>query len=76
MLQITPRERLALQLLAEGKDRTELAASLELADGELDACLIALFERMGVQTPPQAVAAAVKRGLVDPIVRRVAVYST
>lgn len=66
MLQITPTERRTLQLLAQGKDRNELAASLLVADDELDEQLVALFGRMGVETPMEAVAAGVKRGLIPP----------
>jgi len=65
MLQITPAERLALQLLAEGKSRTELAASLLLAEGDVDEHLRTLFRRIGVETPAEAIAAGVKRGLLD-----------
>ena len=66
MLQITPTERRALQLLAQGKDKNELAASLLVAEDELDEQLFALFGRMGVDTPTEAVAAGVKRGLIHP----------
>jgi DNA-binding CsgD family transcriptional regulator len=66
MLQITPVERLVLQLLAEGKSTNELADCLARADGgELDTQLKALFSRLGVETPVEAVAAGVKRGLID-----------
>jgi len=66
VLQITPTERLALQLLAEGKGRHELAAFFLVPDGELDERLRSLFGRMGVETPKEAVAAGVKRGLILP----------
>jgi len=65
VLQITPTERLALQLLAEGKSKTELAASLLLADGDVDEHLRTLFRRIGVETPAEAIAAGLKRGLLD-----------
>jgi len=66
MLQITPAERLALQLLAEGKSRNELADCFARADGgELDAGLKALFHRLGVETPLEAIAAGVRRGLIE-----------
>jgi DNA-binding CsgD family transcriptional regulator len=68
MLQITPAERLVLRLLAEGKSANELADCLARADGgELDAQLKALFSRLGVETPVEAVAAGVRRGLIDPV---------
>ena len=66
MLQITPDERLAIQLLAEGKSRTELAVGLSLTEGEVDEHLTALFGRIGVETSVEAIALGVKRGLVEP----------
>ena len=66
MLQITPDERLAIQLLAEGKSRTDLAAGLSLTEGEVDEHLEALFGRIGVETSLEAIALGVKRGLVEP----------
>jgi len=65
VLQITHAERLALQLLAEGKGRTELAASLLIAEDEVDEHLRALFRRIGVETPVEAIAIGVKRGLIE-----------
>ena len=66
MLQITPVERTALQLLAEGKSRPELAALLDISECELDSLLTALFGRMGVRTELEAAAECVKRGLFEP----------
>ena len=63
MLQITPEERAALEQITEGKSRRELAASLDIAERELDSRLAALFGRMGVKTEVEAAAECVKRGL-------------
>ena len=65
MLQITPAERRALQLLAEGKGRTELAASLVIAEDEVDEYLRELFRRIGVDTSVEAITIGVKRGLIE-----------
>ena len=65
MLHITPGERAALRLLAEGKSRRELAASLEVSEPEVEARLMALFRRMGVKTEREAAAECVKRGLLS-----------
>ena len=62
MLHITPGERAALRLLAEGKSRRELAASLEVSEPEVEARLMALFEEMGVKTEREDAAQCVKRG--------------
>jgi DNA-binding CsgD family transcriptional regulator len=64
LLLITPVERAALQLLAEGKNHVEIASRLETSTGELTATLSALFSRLGVRTPTDAITAGVKRGLV------------
>ena len=63
MLHITPGERAALQLLAQGKCRGELADPLEVSEREVDARLMALFKKMGVATEREAAAECVKRGL-------------
>jgi len=64
MLRITPGERRVLQLLAEGARRSELAASLQLPELELECRLATLFGRMGVRTDAEAAAECVKRGLL------------
>lgn len=65
MLQITPSERTALQLLATGKDRREVADRLLVSEGEIDTHLATLFAKMGVASQSEAVAAALRRGLVN-----------
>ena len=64
LLQIDPMERVALQLLADGKSTSELAAALQLSESDIDARLAALFTRMGVTTQREAAAECVKRGLL------------
>lgn len=65
MLHITPGEREALQLLSEGKGKTELAASLEVSEVDVDARLRGLFSRMGVRTAREAAAECARRGLLS-----------
>ena len=65
MLRITPGERSALQLLAEGKATGELARRLSISEGEVEAQLTSLFARMGATTRKEAVAAAIRRGLLS-----------
>ena len=67
MLQITPAERLALQSLAEGKTISQMAALLELRERDVDDLLVALVARMRVRTPLEAVAAAMRRGVIDSV---------
>ena len=66
MLQITPWELSALQLLAAGTSTAQLAISLGLAEGEMEARLTALFSKMGAKTRTDALNAASRRGLITP----------
>jgi DNA-binding NarL/FixJ family response regulator len=65
VLQITPAERAVLQLLADGNVALDVADRLRLTEPVLDAMLTGLFERMGVDTPVEAVDDAQRRGLVS-----------
>ena len=64
MLQITPAERAALQLLADGRANREIAERLRVAECEVDALLTALFTRMGGSSRAEAIANASRRGLI------------
>jgi len=66
VLQITPWERAALQLLAEGTAITALADRFRTSEADLEARLTTLFARMGVDGRSEAVAVALRRGLVTP----------
>src|SRR4030095_4716426 len=63
VLCITPWEKHALQLLADGHTRTELSRHLGASASEIDSLLEELFAAMGVATQAEAIAAAHKRGL-------------
>ena len=63
-LQITPRERRALQLLANGHTTDDVAAGLGITPCETETLLKGLFAAMGAATRVQAVAAAHRRGLL------------
>jgi len=63
-LQITPRERQALQLLAGGHTRTELGRALGMGMVEIEALLTGVFTALGATTQAEAITAADKRGLV------------
>ena len=64
LLHITPGERSALEFLARGGPKSEIAASLGVRVGEVGAHLMSLFIRMGVTDETEAVAAAWRRGLL------------
>lgn len=66
MLTITPSERAALQLMASGSTNGAVADRLGLHAREVDAWLAALFAKMGARNRTEALADAVRRGLVNP----------
>src|SRR5262245_28464048 len=63
-LQITPWERRALQLLANGYTTTDIAMSLGIDAVEIDPLLTRLFMAMGATTCAEAIAVADRRGLL------------
>jgi len=65
LLQITPGERQALQLIAQGKAVGELGQCLGLPPSELGHHLTALFAKLGVGNQADAIAEASRRGIVD-----------
>jgi DNA-binding CsgD family transcriptional regulator len=64
LLHITPHERAALQLLANGVETRRIADGLGVAEPEVEAHLNLLFARMGATSRAEAVAAAWRRGLL------------
>ena len=66
VLQITPLERTALELLATGTAAREIARLLGGTERDLEARLAALFSRLGVANHAEAVTAARRRGLIAP----------
>ncbi len=65
MLSITPWERSALQLLADGRAPHEVALRLSTTEQEVELRLATLFARMGAANQSEAVATAFRRGLVS-----------
>ena len=64
MLHITPWERSALELLANGTTTTGMASRLNLSEPEIELRLHELFTRMGASSASDAVVAASRRGLL------------
>ena len=64
LLHITPWERGALEQLASGVALTEIALRLGMNEPDVESRLTVLFTRMGVTTRTEAVAAAIRRGLL------------
>ena len=66
VLRITPSEREALRLLAQGASTTQTGAMLGLSPGDVDLFLGALFARLGVASHADAIRVASRRGLLVP----------
>ena len=64
MLHITPWERNALELLADGKGEREIAMHLRVAESDIAFHLTRLFAVLGAASRTEAVAIALKRGLL------------
>jgi DNA-binding CsgD family transcriptional regulator len=64
-LQITPSERHALQLLANGYTTNDVATGLGIDAVETEVLLTRLFAALGAASQAEAIAAAHKRGLVS-----------
>jgi len=64
VLHITPWERGVLEQLARGAATADIARRLGVNDREIESSLTTLFARMGVASCAEAVAAAVRRGLL------------
>jgi len=75
VLQITPSERTALQLLANGMAMSELARQLGIGECQIEAHLATLFARMGAAGRTDAIAAALRRGLLISSDRPMSVHS-
>ena len=66
VLQITPSERYALQLVAKRVPKTQIGAMLGLSPGDIGPFLAALFTRLGATSRAEAMSAASRRGLLIP----------
>jgi DNA-binding NarL/FixJ family response regulator len=63
-LQITAAERAALQLLADGRTKPEIASRLRVDERDVETWLAALSSRMDCATALDAATDAVRRGLL------------
>ena len=62
---LTPREQEVLKLVAEGCSAPEMARQLHLSQGTVKSHLQHLYQRLGVSDRAAAVAAAMRRGLLE-----------
>jgi DNA-binding NarL/FixJ family response regulator len=63
---LTPRELQVLRCLADGLDGSAIAARLVISPRTVGTHLEHIFEKLGVRSRAQAVAAAYRAGLVEP----------
>jgi len=63
-VQLTPRELDVLRLVAHGKANKEIAKELDITDGTVKVHLTNLFQKLSVTSRTEAIAAAIRRGLV------------
>lgn len=61
---LTPRERDALTLLAQGASNKEIARTLGLTEGTVKGYITTILDKLEVADRTQAVLLAVKHGLV------------
>jgi DNA-binding NarL/FixJ family response regulator len=66
VLQITPSERYALQLVAQGAPASQIGLMLGLVPADICPFLAALFNRLGATNRAEAISAASRRGLLMP----------
>ena len=64
-IELTPRQRQVLQLLAEGKSAKEIGALLEISARTVETHKYKMMDDLGVKTTAQLVQHAVKLGLVS-----------
>jgi DNA-binding NarL/FixJ family response regulator len=64
VLQITPWERAALELLATGRTTYDMAGQFGVTEPEIEQRLNTLFARMGAGSRSEAITAAARRGLL------------
>jgi len=68
-LHLSPREREILSLLAEGQSQKHIAATLVISPKTVATHIQHVLAKLGVHSRAEAVAAAYRRGLIEPDVR-------
>jgi two-component system NarL family response regulator len=63
-VELTPREMGVLRELATGKSNKEIAAALGIVEGTVKLHVTRLYEKLGVSSRTEALAVAMRRGLV------------
>lgn len=68
-MNLSPREREILTLLAEGRTQGQIASALVISSKTVATHIQHILAKLGVHTRAQAVSAAFQRGIVEPNVR-------
>lgn len=66
VIELTPRQREVLQLLAEGKSAKEIAAALGISSRTVETHKYKMMDDLGLKSSAQLVQYAVKHGLASP----------
>jgi DNA-binding NarL/FixJ family response regulator len=66
-IELTPRQRDVLQLLAEGKSAKEIGSLLDISPRTVETHKYKMMDDLGVKTTAQLVQHAIKLGLVTPV---------
>ena len=64
-LSLSPREAEVLQLIADGLENKQIATQLGLSEATVKGYLRNVFERLGCSSRAEAVATAIRHGLID-----------
>lgn len=64
-LKLSPREREVLQLVAHGYENKQIATELEISEATVKTYLRGIFERFDVSSRAEAVAVALREGLIE-----------
>ena len=62
---LSPRERQVLQLIANGFENKQVAVELDLSEATVKTYIRGIFARLDVASRAEAVAVALRRGLID-----------
>jgi two-component system, NarL family, nitrate/nitrite response regulator NarL len=64
-IELTPREREILMLMASGRRTPDIAGHLHVSSATVNTTLLSSFEKLGVYDRAGAVAAALESGLLE-----------
>jgi DNA-binding NarL/FixJ family response regulator len=63
--ELSPREREVLALVAAGSENKQITRALDVSEATVKTYLKSIFDRLGVPTRAEAVAVALREGVID-----------